>query len=150
VGSIVVLLGLSCPTACGIFLDQGLNPCCLHWQADSLPLEHQESPHRSILLCLNPMSNHHSTPPPPYPCSRQPKPLLCHCVFSVMCPLPEVASLTKTFRSSSNDVSFNQKSSQLILNISLLPFFCPFITFTTLCFTSFYVSFSYLSRLEVA
>ena len=27
--------GLSCSTACGIFPDQGLNPCPLHWQADS-------------------------------------------------------------------------------------------------------------------
>ena len=27
--------GLCCPVACGIFLDQGLNPCPLHWQADS-------------------------------------------------------------------------------------------------------------------
>ena len=27
--------------ACGIFLDQGSNPCILHWQADSLPLSHQ-------------------------------------------------------------------------------------------------------------
>ena len=26
---------LSCSMACGIFLDQGLNPCVLHWQADS-------------------------------------------------------------------------------------------------------------------
>ena len=34
--SVVVALGLSCPTACGIFLDQGLNLCPLHWQADSL------------------------------------------------------------------------------------------------------------------
>ena len=30
--------------ACGIFLDQGSNPCPLHWQADSLPLRHQGSP----------------------------------------------------------------------------------------------------------
>ena len=37
-GSIVVAQGLSCSTACGIFLDQRLNPCLLHWQADSLPL----------------------------------------------------------------------------------------------------------------
>ena len=29
--------GLSCSAACGIFLDQGLNPCPLHWQADSAP-----------------------------------------------------------------------------------------------------------------
>ena len=27
--------GLSCSTACGIFLDQGLNLCPLLWQADS-------------------------------------------------------------------------------------------------------------------
>ena len=35
----------SCSTACGIFLDQGLTPCLLHWQADSLPLNHQGAPH---------------------------------------------------------------------------------------------------------
>ena len=29
--------------ACGIFLDQGLN-LLLHWQVDSLPLNHQGSP----------------------------------------------------------------------------------------------------------
>ena len=27
--------GLRCSEACGIFLDQGSNPCPLHWQADS-------------------------------------------------------------------------------------------------------------------
>ena len=27
--------GLSCPAACGIFPDQGSNPCPLHWQVDS-------------------------------------------------------------------------------------------------------------------
>ena len=36
--------GLSCSKACVIFLDQGLNPCLLHWQVDSLPLSHQGSP----------------------------------------------------------------------------------------------------------
>ena len=30
--SIVVAHGLICPKACGIFLDQGWNPCPLHWQ----------------------------------------------------------------------------------------------------------------------
>ena len=30
-----------CSTACGIFLNQGLNPCPLHWQADSYPLHSQ-------------------------------------------------------------------------------------------------------------
>ena len=42
-GSVVVAHRLSCPTACGIFPDQVLNPCLLHWQADSLPLDHQGS-----------------------------------------------------------------------------------------------------------
>ena len=28
-------------TACVILLDQGMNPCLLHWQVDSLPLSHQ-------------------------------------------------------------------------------------------------------------
>ena len=28
----------------GIFLTQGLNPHLLHWEVDSLPLSHQESP----------------------------------------------------------------------------------------------------------
>ena len=44
VGSVVVAHGLHCPRACGIFLDQGSNPCPLHWQADSYPLEQQGSP----------------------------------------------------------------------------------------------------------
>ena len=43
-GSVVVAHGPSCSTACGIFPDQGLNPCPLHWQADSQPLHHQGSP----------------------------------------------------------------------------------------------------------
>ena len=40
-GSVVVTYRLSCSMACGIFQDQGLNPCLLHQQADSLPLSHQ-------------------------------------------------------------------------------------------------------------
>ena len=43
-GSVVVAHGPSCSAACGIFSDQGLNPCPLHWQADSQPLRHQGSP----------------------------------------------------------------------------------------------------------
>ena len=42
--SVVVAHGLSCSPACGIFPDQGSNPCPLHWQADSQPLCHQGSP----------------------------------------------------------------------------------------------------------
>ena len=33
--SVAVAHGPSCSVACGIFPDQGLNPCPLHWQADS-------------------------------------------------------------------------------------------------------------------
>ena len=43
-GSAVVAHGPSCSAACGIFPDQGLNPCPLHWKADSQPLCHQGSP----------------------------------------------------------------------------------------------------------
>ena len=42
-GSVVVAHRPSCSVACGIFPDQGLNPCPLHWQADSQPLHHQGS-----------------------------------------------------------------------------------------------------------
>ena len=39
-GSVVVVHRLSCSVACGIFPDQGLNPCPLQRQADSYPLHH--------------------------------------------------------------------------------------------------------------
>ena len=48
-GSVVVAHGLSCSAVCGIFPDQGSNPCPLHWQADSQPLRHLGSP-KSIFL----------------------------------------------------------------------------------------------------
>ena len=34
-GSAAVVHGPSCSAACGILLDQGSNPCPLHWQTDS-------------------------------------------------------------------------------------------------------------------
>ena len=43
-GSVIVAHRPSCSAACGIFPDQGLNPCPLNWQADSQPLCHQGSP----------------------------------------------------------------------------------------------------------
>ena len=46
-GSVIVAHGPSCSAACGIFPDQGSNPCPLHWQADSQPLRHQGSPLKS-------------------------------------------------------------------------------------------------------
>ena len=44
-GSVIVAHGPIRSVACGIFPDQGSNPCSLHWQADSQPLRHQGSPH---------------------------------------------------------------------------------------------------------
>ena len=51
-GSVIVAHGPSCSAACGIFPDQGSNPCPLHWQADSQPLRHQGSP-TCLLLMLS-------------------------------------------------------------------------------------------------
>ena len=49
-GSVVVAHGLSCSAACGIFLDQELNSCLLHWQADSLPLSQVSGYQGSLVL----------------------------------------------------------------------------------------------------
>ena len=43
-GSIVVARGVSCSMACGIFPDQELKLCLLHWQEDALPLSCQGKP----------------------------------------------------------------------------------------------------------
>ena len=48
--AVIVAPGLSCPTASGVFPDQGSNPCPLHWQVDSKPLDHQGSPDISLTL----------------------------------------------------------------------------------------------------
>ena len=50
-GSAIVAHGPSRSVACGIFPDQGSNPCPLHWQADSQPLRHQGSPILGFCLC---------------------------------------------------------------------------------------------------
>ena len=71
-GSVVVAYGPSCSAACGIFPDQGSNPCPLHWQADSQPLRHQGSPRRLsfprhvkvVQMLFLPLS------PPPPQCSQ--------------------------------------------------------------------------------
>ena len=48
--SVVVAHGPGCSAACGIFPDQGSNPCSLHWQADSQPLCHLGSPNDDIFV----------------------------------------------------------------------------------------------------
>ena len=75
-GSVAVAHGPSCSAACGIFPDQGSNPCPLHQQADSQPLHHQGSPYHT--LKLNTAS--------PYPHSW------CFskaCSFTLFSPLPQ-------------------------------------------------------------
>ena len=42
--------GLNCYEAWGIFQNQELNPCLLHWQASSYPLHPQGSP--VLMLCV--------------------------------------------------------------------------------------------------
>ena len=76
-GSVVVAHGLSCSTACGIFPDQGSNPCPLHWQADSQPLHYQGSPP----LPLEPPS--HSPYPTPLGHRKAQSPIsLCYAASS--------------------------------------------------------------------
>ena len=52
VGSAVVAHKLSCPAACEIFQDQQSNLCSLHWQMDSSPLDHQQSPNIYIHIYI--------------------------------------------------------------------------------------------------
>ena len=58
-GSVIVTHGLSYSVACGIFPDQGSNPCPLHWQADSQPLRHQGSPVYLFLISFDTSSLTH-------------------------------------------------------------------------------------------
>ena len=51
-GSVIVAHRASCSAACGIFPDQGSNPCPLHWEADSQPLRHQGSPPQIFHMIL--------------------------------------------------------------------------------------------------
>ena len=64
-GSVLVAHKLSCSLACEIFLDQGSNLCLLHWQVDSLPLNHQGSPriYYFLVSCLQKWQG----PWPPFP-----------------------------------------------------------------------------------
>jgi len=45
-----VVQGLGHSAACGVFLNQGLDPCLLHWQADSLLLSHTRTPRKNYIL----------------------------------------------------------------------------------------------------
>lgn len=49
----VVEHDLSCFSTSGIFLDQGLNLCSLHWQADSYLPHHQGSPKELLLTFID-------------------------------------------------------------------------------------------------
>ena len=52
-GSVIVAHGPSCSAACGIFPDQGSNPCPLRWQADSQPLHHHGNPFGRFLITVS-------------------------------------------------------------------------------------------------
>ena len=52
-GSVAVLHRFSRPTACGVFLGQGSNPCPWHWLVGSLPLSCLGSPHDNLLLLFS-------------------------------------------------------------------------------------------------
>ena len=60
--SVVVAHGPSCSTACGIYPNQGLNPCLLHWHVDSLPQSHQRSPIFHIFISQKPGCTLHLMP----------------------------------------------------------------------------------------
>lgn len=62
----VLVLRLSCPEACRIFSDKGLNPCPLRWQVDCSSLDHQGSPDVTtfvpVLITLLPALLHNRQP----------------------------------------------------------------------------------------
>ena len=64
----------------GIFLDQGLNPCLLRWQADSLPLSHQGSLNHSarFLLMTTRLAKHTRAGAGCQLCFDQPQPATPH------------------------------------------------------------------------
>ena len=55
--SVVAAHGLRCSASCGIFANQGLNPCCLHWQVDAIHCANREVPKTSILIRKMPAEN---------------------------------------------------------------------------------------------
>ena len=74
-GSLVVMQGLSCSEARGIFPGQESNLCPLHWQVDSYPLWHQRSPWACLpwgRSSYGPTRSSFSRPgPSPYSVSRR-------------------------------------------------------------------------------
>ena len=69
---------VSCSTACGIRLDQGSNPCSLHWQVDPQPLRHQGSPllFNVGIYCYKFPSQH---------CFHGIQDILVYCMFIFIC-----------------------------------------------------------------
>lgn len=99
-GSVLVMHGLSCLTACGIFTSQQSNLCVLPWQVDSWPLaEPPEKLHLNRwispkVIMLSFLFWHffflyHQTKVAKFCCKflvlQSPVPLGCHCVKAVWC-----------------------------------------------------------------
>ena len=53
--------GLCFSSACGVFPDQGSNPCLLHWWVDSYPPSHQGSADANCLESIDPGSQTEGT-----------------------------------------------------------------------------------------
>ena len=60
-GSVVVAQGLCFSSACGVFPDQGSNPCLLHWWVDSYPPSRQGSPDAKCFESIDPRSQTEGT-----------------------------------------------------------------------------------------
>ena len=57
-GSVTAAVWCSCSTACGIFLDQGLNPRPLHWKVDHHLLYHQGNLIIAVWICTSLVISH--------------------------------------------------------------------------------------------
>ena len=111
VDSIVGVHGLSCSVACGIFPDQGSNPCLLHWQVNSLPLSQLGSPR--IL---------------PFLSSRPPKLLLSFagvCVYTCCVQLLSHVQLFANPWTTTRQASLSIRNSQSLLKLKSIELVMP-------------------------
>lgn len=82
---------LSCSAGCAIFPGQGLNPCPLHWHADSQPLDQQGRPFFYFITFHVQLKQLGSCVPPPQTANS----LRGVCGFSVLVsPLPGALALS--------------------------------------------------------
>ena len=99
--SVVVMHRLSCSAVCGIFPDQKLNPCPLHWQVNHLITRevprHNESLIRKAHHCLGPWDK----------CSRSTS--FCRPLVSVVHLSPDVLRLVHIFSGVLDDGTWTKR-----------------------------------------